>query len=78
MVDLDAGRMDPAPWRVYLSDGSGGFTGSTDPDLPQEVSGVAFDVEPADVDGDVLPDLHLASRGTGEQLLLGISPGRGS
>ena len=77
VVDLDAGRIDPAPWRVYLNDGSGRFTEGTSRVFPPDVTGVGFDVEPADFDGDGLLDLYLASRGTGDRLLLGVGAAAG-
>lgn len=71
-TDLSAGRIDPAPWRVYLNDGSGRFRLATDEVFPPDVTGVGFDVEAADLDGDGLLDLYLASRGTADRLLIGV------
>ena len=75
-VDLEAGRIDPAPYRVYRNDGNGRFELATEAIFPPDVVGVGFDVEPADFDGDGLLDLYLASRGTPDRLLTGREPDR--
>jgi hypothetical protein len=70
-VDLSQGRIADAPYRVYRNDGSGVFTrvaqGAV---LPEGTVGTGFDVEFVDLNGDGLPDLYLASRGSGDRLLL--------
>jgi hypothetical protein len=38
--------------------------------FPSSAIGSGFDVEAADFDGDGLPDLYLASRGSADRLLL--------
>ena len=69
-VDLERGRIEAAPYRVYRNDGEGGFREATDRVFPAGTDGVGFDVEQADVDGDGDPDLFLASRGTVDRLLV--------
>ena len=74
-VNLDEGRIEAAPYRVYLNDGSGTFREATSGVFPSGTTGVGFDVEQADFDGDGRPDLYLASRGTVDRLLLRTDPG---
>ena len=71
VVDLAAGVIDPAPYRVYLNDGTGHFRLATEEVFPESAVGTGFDVESADFTGDGGRDLFLASRGTADRLLLG-------
>ncbi len=70
-VDMAARRITDAPYRVYLNDGRGDFREATGAVLPGTAVGRGFDVEAADLDGDGLQDLYLASRGSVDRLLLG-------
>jgi hypothetical protein len=70
-VDMEARRIEAAPYRVYLNDGAGRFREATTEVFPDGITGVGFDVEGADFDGDGLMDLFLASRGTVDRLLMG-------
>ena len=70
--DLEAERIAPLPYRVYLNDGEGRFRLATEEVFPEGVTGMGFDVEGADLDGDGLMDLYLAGRGTVDRLLLGV------
>lgn len=72
--DLEAERIAPLPYRVYLNDGEGRFRLATEEVIPEGVTGMGFDVEAADLDGDGLVDLYLAGRGTPDRLLLGMEP----
>lgn len=74
-VNMERGRIESAPWRVYLNDGSGTFREATGEVFPGGTTGVGFDVEQADLDGDGLPDLFLSSRGTVDRLLLRAAAG---
>jgi hypothetical protein len=56
--------------RVLLDDGSGKFRDGTTHVLPPTVSGVWFDVEAADFDGDARVDLFFASRGGPDRLVV--------
>ncbi len=69
--NLDSLRGTPArrPFRAYLNDGSGRFSESVGI-LPETAVGNGFDSEFADVNGDRVPDLFLASRGGPDRLLL--------
>lgn len=71
-VNLGQGRIAPAPYRVYLNDGTGRFSDGTREIFGEGVTGTGFDAEMGDVDGDGLDDLFLASRGTADRLLLRI------
>ena len=68
-VDLAAGRIDPAPYLVYLNDGDGRFREATAEVLPAGTTGVGFDAEFGQLGGDDQRDLYLASRGTADRLL---------
>ncbi|MDP2497553.1 MAG: VCBS repeat-containing protein [Candidatus Palauibacterales bacterium] len=74
-VDLEEGRIEDAPYRVYLNEGGGLYRTATDEVFPDGVVGTGFDVEATDVDGDGRLDLYLASRGSVDRLLLGLGPG---
>lgn len=65
-------RGPPQPYRVYLNDGSGRFRTATGEILPPGTTGSGFDIEFADFDGDGRADLFLASRGSGDRLLLRV------
>lgn len=71
-VDLDEGRIGEAPFRVYVNEGGGLYRSATGDVFPQGVTGAGLDVEAADVNGDGVPDLYLASRGSVDRLLLGV------
>lgn len=71
-VDMAARRIEAAPYRVYLNDGSGRFREATGEVFPEGITGVGFDVEGTDFDGDGRLDLFFASRGTVDRLLLGV------
>lgn len=72
IITTDAGPGGvPRPYRVFLNDGSGSFASVMNGDvLPTSATGAGFDIEFADFDGDALPDLYLAGRGTTDKLLL--------
>ena len=72
IMTTDAGPGGVArPYRVYLNDGTGRFDlAAPGTVLPTSATGAGFDIEFADFDGDGLPDLYLASRGTSDRLLL--------
>lgn len=74
-VSLEQGRIEDAPYRVYLNEGGGLYRTATDEVFPPGIVGTGFDVEAADVDGDGRLDLYLASRGSVDRLLLGLAPG---
>lgn len=74
-VNLEEGRIEDAPYRVYLNEGGGLYRTATDEVFPEGVVGTGFDVEATDVDGDGRLDLYLASRGSVDRLLLGLGPG---
>ncbi|MDE2980034.1 MAG: VCBS repeat-containing protein [Gemmatimonadota bacterium] len=69
-VDLGVGRIADSRYRAYLNDGSGVFTDASEDVFGAGVTGTGFDLEFADFDGDGRPDFYLASRGTGDRLLL--------
>lgn len=75
VVDLDEGRIEDAPYRVYLNEGGGLYRVATDEIFPEGVVGTGFDVEAADLDGTGGLDLYLASRGSVDRLLLRRSSG---
>ncbi len=77
-VNLDEGRIEDAPYRVYLNEGGGLYRTATEEVFPPGVVGTGFDAEAADVDGDGRIDLYLASRGSVDRLLLGLGPGEES
>lgn len=60
---------EPSAYRIFLNDGTGFFAEAPPTFLPQGVQGSGFDIKQADFNGDGLPDLYLASRGTMDQLL---------
>ena len=64
------GLFESAPFRVWLNDGSGVFEDKTQDVFPEEILGFGFDIEAADLNGDGKLDLYLASRGSGDRLLL--------
>jgi hypothetical protein len=70
-VDLSQRKIDPAPYRAYLNDGSGHFTEATDVVFGDKVTGTGFDTEFRDLNGDGRDDVFMASRGTADRLLLG-------
>lgn len=74
-VNLEEGRIEDAPFRVYLNEGGGLYRTATDEVFPPGVVGTGFDVEATDVDGDGRLDLYLASRGSVDRLLLGLGQG---
>ena len=61
---------DSNPARVLLNDGSGKFQDGTTYGLPPTVSGVWFDVEVANFDGDERLDLYFSSRGGPDRLVV--------
>ncbi len=61
---------DSNPARVLLNDGSGKFQDGTTYVLPPTVSGVWFDVEAANFDGDERLDLYFSSRGGPDRLVV--------
>ncbi|MCZ6694681.1 MAG: VCBS repeat-containing protein [Bacteroidetes bacterium] len=65
-----SGLFDPAPYLIWINDGSGVFTEATLDFFPKEISGIGFDIEATDLNGDGKPDLYLASRRTVDVLLL--------
>jgi hypothetical protein len=65
-----SGLFEPAPFRVWLNDGTGVFEDKTIDIFPEVISGFGFDIEAADLNNDGKPDLYLASRGSGDRLLL--------
>jgi hypothetical protein len=73
-LDIITGNLNSgiaaSPYRVLLNDGSGVFADGTEAIFPSSAIGSGFDVEAADFDGDGLPDLYLASRGSVDRLLL--------
>jgi hypothetical protein len=71
-TDLSQRRIAPAPWRVYLNDGTGHFNERTVEVFGEGGTGTGFDLEFADFDGDGLADVFLASRGTGDRLLIRV------
>jgi len=60
---------EPSAYRIFLNDGTGVFAEAPTHFLPAGIAGSGFDVEQADFNGDGLPDLYLASRGTIDQLV---------
>jgi hypothetical protein len=71
-VDLSQRRIAPALFRAYLNDGSGHFTEATLQVFGEGILGTGLDLEFGDFDGDGLEDVYLASRGTGDRLLLRV------
>ena len=71
-VDLSQGRIADSPYRVYLNDGEGHFTEATQEVFGAGVNGTGFDLEWGDFNGDGLEDVYLASRGSGDRLLLRV------
>jgi hypothetical protein len=69
-VDLGQRRIAPAPFRAYLNDGNGRFVEATEEVFGPGIDGTGFDLEFGDFDGDGMEDIYLASRGTGDRLLL--------
>lgn len=69
-VDLSRRRIAPAPFRAFRNDGTGRFEEVTQLVFGPGIDGTGFDLEFGDFDGDGLEDVYLASRGTGDRLLL--------
>lgn len=69
-VDLSVGRIADSRYRAYLNDGNGVFTDASAEMFGAGATGTGLDLEFADFDGDGRPDFYLASRGTGDRLLL--------
>lgn len=71
-VDLSQGRIADSPYRAYLNRGDGFFTQATEEVFGEGVTGTGFDLEWGDFNGDGLEDVYLASRGSGDRLLLRV------
>lgn len=69
-TDISQRRIAPAPYRAYLNDGAGYFTDATSVVFGEGITGTGLDLEFGDFNGDGLEDIYLASRGTGDRLLL--------
>ncbi len=57
-------------YRVFVNDGDGFYTDASEDMFPATVTGIGFDVEAADYNGDGAVDLFLASRRGRDRLLL--------
>ena len=61
----------PAPYEVFLNDGSGNFAERTSEFFQPHIMGVGIDVEAADFNGDGVIDLYLTNRAGPDFLLFG-------
>lgn len=59
------------PFSVYLNDGMGKFTETTDAIIPKGIGGRGFDIDFMDLNGDGIKDLFLSNRGSQDFLLFG-------
>ena len=59
------------PFRVYLNNGKGKFSYSTDSVFPESATGRGFDIDFADFNNDGIIDIYLSNRGTNDVLLFG-------
>ena len=59
------------PFSVYLNDGKGRFTDTTQGILPEGIVGRGFDIDFVDLNGDGIKDLFLSNRGSQDFLLFG-------
>jgi len=59
------------PFSIYLNNGKGNFTDSSNKILPSSIAGRGFDIDFADFNGDGIKDLFLSNRGSQDFLLFG-------
>lgn len=77
-VTIKRRALADGPYRLLVNDG-GTFTDASaarflNTKRPAELVGHGLDLEPADLNGDGLPDVYLCDREAGDRLLLGVRP----